>query len=388
MHAVEDSSSARAEVDPANCPQSGLGAAFAGMTRIVMNFLRSRSEQLADYLSHSIARAELVEPLPGMRDWAVKLGVSYMTLESALKIVERRGLVSIEPRRGVRLRRVSGTRLAEFPLRPKVARVIYNAHEYPGDYHGNDDWFAALSQRLQQHDIHLTLERGTNATYQAMSQKNARSNDLLFLGSLSATQQRLIMPLKHRVILLGEPAPGIPLPFLSADFLGVIRHATHTLLRRGFSKISLIIKKGKSGGSQLSMDMFRSTCAAWPHQPIHATTAQMPLGFSDFPLAARKFASSPATRHGVIVLFPIPVGAIITALLSRGILIPGQTEIVAILSRPESVNGLPLLSFYPFPMKAFLKAATDAAIHFFETGTVGPLKKTIQLETTGSSRDT
>ncbi|MBI4028595.1 MAG: GntR family transcriptional regulator [Verrucomicrobia bacterium] len=73
-----------------------------------MNFLRSRSEQLADYLSNSIARAELVEPLPGMRDWAVKLGVSYRTLESALKIVERRGLVSIEPRRGVRLRRARG----------------------------------------------------------------------------------------------------------------------------------------------------------------------------------------------------------------------------------------------------------------------------------------
>ena len=48
---------------------------------------------------------------------------------------------------------------------------------------GNDDWFAALSQRLQQHDIHLTLERGTDATYRAMSQKRS-FNDLLFMVAL------------------------------------------------------------------------------------------------------------------------------------------------------------------------------------------------------------
>lgn len=345
-----------------------------------MNFLRSRPEQLADHLSDSIARGGIVEPLPGMRDWAVKLGVSYMTLESALKIVEHRGLISIEPRKGVRLRRARKIRRGEFPLRPKVARVIYNGNEFPKDYHGNDDWFAALSQRLQRYDIHLTLERGTNATYQAMSQDNARSGDLLFFGSLTAAQQRLVTPLKHRAILLGAPAPGISMSFLSADVLGAIRHSTHALLRRGFSKISFIMKEGKSAGTQQCMDRFHSTCAEWPHQPIRATTVEMPLGVPGFGSAARKFASSLGSRHGVIVHFPIPVGAIITALLSRGAQIPAQAEIIAILARPESVNGHPLLSFYPFPMNAFLKAATDAAIHFFETGTVAPIQKIIPME--------
>ena len=119
-------------------------------------------------------------------------------------------------------------------------------------------------------------------------------------------------------------------------------------------------------GTQRSMDMFHSTCAAGAHQPVRATTVQMPLGFR-FSFGGRRFAASISNRHGVIVAFPIPVGAIITAPARSRRHDSGQVEIVAILSRPESVNGFPLLSYYPFPMKAFESRNRDSR-PFFEAG--------------------
>ena len=71
-----------------------------------MNFLRSRSEQLANHLRDCILRWQLVEPLPGMRAWSRQLGVSRPTLNKALLELQGDGLLSIKPR-GVQIHRVS-----------------------------------------------------------------------------------------------------------------------------------------------------------------------------------------------------------------------------------------------------------------------------------------
>ncbi|MBI4026785.1 MAG: hypothetical protein HY360_17510 [Verrucomicrobia bacterium] len=39
-----------------------------------MSFLRSKAEQLADYLRGGLQRGEAVEPLPNTRAWSEKLG--------------------------------------------------------------------------------------------------------------------------------------------------------------------------------------------------------------------------------------------------------------------------------------------------------------------------
>lgn len=66
-----------------------------------MNFLRSRFEQLADYLREHILCGAVAEPLADTRSWSKRLCVSRNTLHAALKILERQRLVSSTRRRTI-----------------------------------------------------------------------------------------------------------------------------------------------------------------------------------------------------------------------------------------------------------------------------------------------
>src|ERR1041385_2789059 len=72
------------------------------------HFLRSRSDQLADYLRGCITRGELREPFPTIRTLRSNLGVGKDTLERALKALERQEVLRIQPRRGIQLLRGAG----------------------------------------------------------------------------------------------------------------------------------------------------------------------------------------------------------------------------------------------------------------------------------------
>lgn len=65
------------------------------------SYLCSKAELLADHLQACIQRGELPNPLPNIRQWSVRLGVSHGTLESALGILKQRGLLESRPRKGI-----------------------------------------------------------------------------------------------------------------------------------------------------------------------------------------------------------------------------------------------------------------------------------------------
>jgi len=79
------------------------------------------SDQIADQIFGLIKSGELKpgDALPSEREMAESLGVSHPPLREALKILETRGLIEIQPRRRVRVKSIMGV-----PLRDPLAQAI------------------------------------------------------------------------------------------------------------------------------------------------------------------------------------------------------------------------------------------------------------------------
>ncbi|MBI4026075.1 MAG: winged helix-turn-helix transcriptional regulator [Verrucomicrobia bacterium] len=341
-----------------------------------MNFLRSRWEHLADYLRDGILQGELAGPLPGMRPWSQQLGVSRSTLEKALAELQREGVVLVLPR-GVRIN--PGRVVQQTKPNSRIVRLLYYARDYPVS-HLVHDWVLLFAERLHFHGIQLTEERCDDIRFDAIAQGRNRPSELFLLLSLPSAQQRLFVDHRKPAVVIPEPAPQVKLPFVTVDQVGAIRHATHLLLRRGFSRVCLVVADVRAPGIEHIVSTFHKLISSWPHQPIHARITRLPLELRPMVSTARRFASQWNERAGIIVAPAIPPGIIQTALQERGVTLPGQAEIVAVLPPAQSINLCPPPAHYPFPSNRLVRTLTKVVLHFFETGLVPRVGKIIGVE--------
>jgi DNA-binding LacI/PurR family transcriptional regulator len=339
-----------------------------------MNFLRSKAEQLAAHLRECIQRGEVVEPLLGIRAWSLKLGVSRRTLQEALWILGREGLISIG-RQGIRLldkpRAVSES--------TRRVRLLFYGPEIP-NLHYDLEWIEACSERLHLHGIQFGIERCNAARLLAIASGEGHRNELLFLSSPPARYQKRFEESRKPAVLLGRAAPGVALPFLTVDQQAAIRHGTQLLLRRGFNRVTLVVNKTSSPGNQADVDMFRAVCAAWAHQPIAAETVLLPLDAPSLTDAARRLAARASGRGGFVVVAPVPIGLIMTALMNQGIEVGRQAEMVSVFHAVESVKLCPPPHHYPYPLTRLVKELSEIALHYFEMGVVPSIHKTLAPE--------
>ncbi len=334
---------------------------------------------MAEHLREQILRGDIGDPFPGSRALSETLGVSRHTVDRALRELQREGFLRIEPNRGIRLLRNQRAASVKPAAQRQTVHLLYYVHNYP-EVGVWLHWIAPLSERLHQQGIHLTLERCTDARFRAIADHDQGAGDLFYLTSVPPKYHELFARAHKNCLIIGQPAPNVRLPFLQLDQAGTVRHATQHLLRRSCSKIDLVIGKITALGIQSMVERFRTTCADWPHQPVHGKVISLPLESDASIAAARHYASSLAEPHGILVVAPIPVGLILTALARYERKTHGGSEVIAVMAQPESVRVCPRPAYYPYPVRAWVKTLTDAAVHYFETGSVPPIRKTLSVE--------
>ncbi len=344
-----------------------------------MNFLRSKAEQLADYLRGCLARGELVEPLPGTRAWSRQLGVSRSTLDEALRVLRRERLVWVDANRGIRLTAAPRSPARSSVTAPRLVRVIYYGRDIP-ELHKDLLWMMDLAEQLHAHGVQLSIEKCTEARLKAYARARQVGTELLILISLPAKFQTLFDQANRAVLLTGEPAPGVQLPFLTSDLDGAIRHATCRLLRRGFERVTLVLPRTRSPGLQRAKQVFVSACADWSRQPVRGDVVFLPLEMPAMVTAAGRFAKTVRDRRGIVTMDNIPVGLIMTALAARGVAIPQQVELVAFAASAESLKVFPSPAHYLSVLPAFAQTLARAALHYFQTGDVPRLRKRLPME--------
>lgn len=348
-----------------------------------MNFLRSRAELVADALRSECNRGELVEPLPDMRSWSNRLGVSRTNLEAALRILQREGLVSIRPRKGVHLVRRRIPRFDRKLSPPKLVRFLYSGKDFP-DLPYTLCWLGSLLEHLSAHGIHFCLERCSTKSLKEISRSHRRKarhpSELLLLHSMSEPHLRLFLGLENSVLALGVPARGIALPYVGSDLGGAVRHATQTMLRRGFSVISFVLPKVSTASTMIAENAFVDACTGWPHQPVQREVVRLPLSLDLLVPAAKRFASRIKARQAIVALDPIPPATLLTALHANNASVSQQVQLAAVLSTPYSVKLCPVPIHYPYPVEGLVKSVANAARHFFESGSLPRICKVVPVK--------
>jgi hypothetical protein len=340
--------------------------------------LLSKSHQLADYLRDAIRQDRLVEPLPGMRRWSQQLGVSRRTLEGALTELRSDGWLTVGPR-GIRLKAMPAAATAARPPASRRVRWLlensYRRHLY--NYHVT---FGLLQERLSLRGIELSWETCAPARLREIARQPAAANELFLLASLPPACQRLFAATGKPTLILGEVTPGLDLPFINADLAGIVRHATFRLLRQGCTHLEMIHINTAAAGLRSAEAAFESACAGWTRAPVTRRILTSALDQPSLFATMRRLVGGVKGRTGILVLAPVPVGLVTTALLQAGLAVPAQASVVALMHPAESIQLLPPPVHYPWPMTALVRHISTVTERFFTTGTLPPGGRTVTIE--------
>lgn len=344
-----------------------------------MNFLNSRSELIADDLRQQILRGEIASPLPDTRTWSARLGTSRTNLTAALRILEKEGLLLIRGRKGVSLKPIRSKQIGASPL-IKTVRFVYYGKDFPALPY-TLFWLGALVERLSSQGIHFILERCSEKRLREIGSLGEKktNRELLLLFSLSDAHQKLFANFKSSALEVGAQERRGPLSSVGSDVRGAVRHATQTMLRQGFTTISLILPKVSTISSAIAEASFDEACSTWPHQPIACETVRVSLQFDELVSSARRFSSRIKASQAVIVLHPVPVATIASALQEKGGVQDRSFRFVAVLTSPEAVKICPPPIHYPYPADGLIKTVSNAALHFFNAGSLPKFHKTIPV---------
>jgi hypothetical protein len=340
--------------------------------------LQSKPYQLAEFLRQSIRHGKLAEPLPGMRLWSRQLGVSRRTLDSALRILRDEGLLTMHPR-GARLNIGPNQSTANPVQSPRRVRWLIDG-SYRHHLHGQHQTFDLLHERLRLRGIELKSEICTPVRLREIARQTPVANEFFLLGSLPPTYQRLFAATAKPVLVLGEVSAGLDLPYVNSDQAGAVRHAAFRLLRQGCTQLKLIHVKSAAVGMRSAQTAFRQACSEWTRASVNGQLIATELDLTSLLVAMRRVTGQIKQRTGILVLSPVPIAMVITALLQHGIAVPAQAEVVALLHSTESTHLYPPPPAYEWPMAAIVREITRAAEHFFNTGTLPPGGKLLTAE--------
>lgn len=340
--------------------------------------LQSKPHQLAEFLRQSIRHGKLAEPLPGMRLWSRQLGVSRRTLHAALQMLQREGLLTLRPR-GAQLNPLSGQTAIAKSNAPKRLRWLMEG-TYRHHLHTHHITFDLLHERLRVRGIELKSEICTPVRLREIARQAPVPNELLLLGSLPPVYQQLFAATAKPVVVLGEVAAGLDLPYVNSDQAGAVRHATFRLLRQGCVQLKLVHVKSAAAGMRSAQAAFRQACKEWTRSAVNSQMIATELDLTSLLSAMKRVTTNIKPRTGILVLSPVPIGMVVTALLQHGIAVPAQAEVVALLHSADSTKLYPPPPAYAWPMTAIVREVTRAAEHFFATGTLPPGGKLLAAE--------
>lgn len=338
--------------------------------------LRSKAHQLAEYLRDRLRARQLATPLPGMRAWSQQLGVSRRTLEAAVGLLQREDWLTVGAR-GIRLNpappaaaRTAAPRRVRWLLESTYRRQLHNYHIL----------FGLLQARLRLQNIELTWETCPPARLRQIARQPAAAHELLLLASLPPALQQVFAATGKPALILGEAATGVSLPFINADLAGIVRHATFRLLRDGCTHLVMVHINSPAAGIRSAESAFQAAASGWSRSTVTARILTTALDQPSLNTTLRQLAASVKNRTGVLVLAPVPIGLVMTALLQRSIAVPAQATLAALMHNDEAVQLTPPPIHYPWPMHALMRQIATATTQFFATGKLPAGGKTLPIE--------
>lgn len=331
-------------------PQSRSKRKHAKTTAHISFRRRPLDEQIADNIRELIRTGNFAGRLPSERDLCRLVNVSRPILRRALHHLRDEGLLHIT--RG----RVAGIAKRVEPRQSasKEKRVILL---YPKAENFLSRWMLAvvdeILRQLSGQQMHFEMQMAPALGGQRIGSRlqklvERRHADTWILAGASSSAQEWFQNHSLKAILMGDPRPGIRMPFVNDDQEAATRHAANVLLGMKHRHIAYLMRVRGWGGPIQAMGNeagFRKACSSVPgargHLVCHDARTKV----------MREHLEALFTRHpevtGLIVSHAEDVLTTIGWLLEKGIQIPRD---VSLISRQwagflEHVHPLPASYF-------------------------------------------
>ncbi len=327
--------------------------------------------QTVEILRERIDHREWSSFLPGERSLSESLQISRPTLRLALEVLETEGRIRTE--RGKRRMIVQ---------RPKVAVSAHPAmvglvSEDPPHLMAPTTIFYLNELRRHLQEAGLQLHVFANRKIASRNPQKALASFLeeahvscWVLIAVNEQVQRWFAEKHLPAIVAGSEYPGIRLPSLDLNYAAVCRHAAGVFLRHGHRRLAILSPDSGIQGDRTSEESFLSAVGADPgleasglafrHDGTRETIVR---------LLNRVFArKQPPTA--LLVCRPLHVLTVVTALLNRGLTIPGDFSLIS-RDNDTYLNCLhPDIARYTFRRRDFAQRLARLVIQLATTGSL------------------
>lgn len=214
-------------------------------------------DQVALALRQGILGGEWQEWLPGERRLCADLRVGRNTLRSALRGLEKDGLLQVVPGQGARI-------LGQ-TVRPKPRRESSIGLLTPGPlellFPRQVLWIDGLRGQLAERGCLLkvlhgqhTLRSNPETALQRLVEQESCGCWILVFSSRAA--QRWFEEKKIPCLIAGSCHEGVNLPYVDIDYRALCRHAVTTLLRLGHQRVAYMTTAPEAAGDLYSEEGF------------------------------------------------------------------------------------------------------------------------------------
>jgi len=334
----------------------------------------SLSAQLVETIRRAIAAGTWEDCLPSERRLCELFKVSRPTIQTALRIVAKEGLIEI--RHGARIRILSRA-AGPTPVQNRLVGLVTHEpfdHLAVHTYQGISVMRAVLAEHGFATEV-LVCQKGTAHAQCRRLEAFIRQHRAFCCILVSVSRELQQWFVEHHVpaLVLGSCHASIQLPSLDVDYRSVCRHAAGIFLGKGHRQIALIVPNSDIAGYLASEAGFREAVAN--HQGKDDARAIIVRHNGTAQSIAMKLDALFNSAHpptALMVAKPQDVFTVIIYLLKRGLSVPDRVSFIARDHEHNFGRVSPPIAHYAFKGDTFANLLSRLILQLAEQGYLAP----------------